>query len=263
MSIILFLICAVASTLGAIAGFGGGIIIKPLLDMFHLFPVSTASFLSGCTVLSMSIVSLLRTRKNGIALDMRIATLLAVGSAGGGFIGKYLFDVLCDIYSSQNTIGAIQAICLVTLTALVYLYICKKDRLHSHHLKNAGVVVLVGVALGIISAFLGIGGGPFNIATLFFFFSMEAKIAAKYSIYMILFSQSASVLPPLIGQTAPAFFPTHLAFMAAGGIAGALIGAAISARMKNEQVEKILRTLTLTVIAIGVYNIVRFMLMAT
>ena len=54
MSAVLFVICLIASTTGAIAGFGGGVIIKPVLDLFGLLPVATVSFLSGCTVLSMS-----------------------------------------------------------------------------------------------------------------------------------------------------------------------------------------------------------------
>ena len=43
-----------ASIIGAICGIGGGVIIKPVLDVFGWASVSTISFLSGCTVLSMS-----------------------------------------------------------------------------------------------------------------------------------------------------------------------------------------------------------------
>ena len=46
-----------ASVAGAICGIGGGVIIKPVLDLFGLASVSTISFLSGCTVLSMSAYS--------------------------------------------------------------------------------------------------------------------------------------------------------------------------------------------------------------
>ena len=53
--------------------------------------------------------------------------------------------------------------------------------------------VVIGVFLGIISSFLGIGGGTSNVAVLFFFFSMEAKEAAKNSLYIIIFSQISSI----------------------------------------------------------------------
>ena len=43
-----------ASVVGAICGIGGGVLIKPLLDAFGVLSVASISFLSGCTVLSMS-----------------------------------------------------------------------------------------------------------------------------------------------------------------------------------------------------------------
>ena len=54
MIFICFLISFIASTVGAICGVGGGVIIKPVLDLFGVASVSTVSFLSGCTVLSMT-----------------------------------------------------------------------------------------------------------------------------------------------------------------------------------------------------------------
>ena len=55
--ILFFVVSLLASVAGAICGIGGGVIIKPVLDMAHLADVSTISFLSGCTVLSMSCYS--------------------------------------------------------------------------------------------------------------------------------------------------------------------------------------------------------------
>ena len=58
MYVIYFLICLGASILGAISGIGGGVIIKPVLDSLGTLNVSTISFLSGCTVLSMTTMTL-------------------------------------------------------------------------------------------------------------------------------------------------------------------------------------------------------------
>ena len=44
-------ICLAASTVGAICGIGGGVIIKPVLDAMQIMTVQQVSFLSGCTVL--------------------------------------------------------------------------------------------------------------------------------------------------------------------------------------------------------------------
>ena len=46
--------------------------------------------------------------------------------------------------------------------------------------------------LGIISSFLGIGGGPINLVVLFFFFSMPTKIAAENSLYRVIWKDLPS-----------------------------------------------------------------------
>ena len=57
MVIVFLLVSFLSSIVGAICGIGGGVIIKPVLDMLQLGSVSTINFLSGCTVLSMSLYS--------------------------------------------------------------------------------------------------------------------------------------------------------------------------------------------------------------
>ena len=52
-----------------------------------------------------------------------------------------------------------------------------------------------------LSAFLGIGGGPINLAILSFCFSMDSKTAALNSLYIILFSQAASFINTLVRGT--------------------------------------------------------------
>ena len=41
IAVFLFLICILASSIGAVVGAGGGVIIKPVLDMTGMLPVST------------------------------------------------------------------------------------------------------------------------------------------------------------------------------------------------------------------------------
>ena len=64
ISNLIFLIVSLgASIVGAICGVGGGIIIKPILDTIGMMSVSSISFLSSCTVLSMSIISVFKNMK--------------------------------------------------------------------------------------------------------------------------------------------------------------------------------------------------------
>lgn len=260
--ILLALIALIASSVGALVGAGGGVIIKPVVDLLGLLPVSTASFCSGCTVLAMSVMSLIRSRGNGVTLRLRMTVPLAAGAVCGGLVGKALFELVRQGFSNENVLGAIQATCLTVITAAVLLYVCKKDKLVSLRVNSTPVALGIGAALGVISSFLGIGGGTSNVAALFFFFSMDAKEAAKNSIFIILFSQLSSILIAVAQGTVPDFSWPVLLCMIAGGIGGAEIGARISARIDKSGVEHLLKLLLFVIVCIDFYNILKFTVLA-
>lgn len=258
IGILLFLICLIASTVGAVVGAGGGVIIKPMLDMIGIMPVSTASFCSGCTVLVMALCSLLRGRKSGVKLELKTSTVLAIGAVIGGLVGKWLFEQARSGFGSERLLGAIQSIVLTLITVGVFAYICCKDRLPSMQVKNLPITFLIGVLLGIVSTFLGIGGGTSNMAVLFFFFSMDAKQAAKNSLYIIVFSQIASILTSVVTASVPSFSWIYLLSMICGGVLSAFVGSAISKNIDNRGVEKLLKILLLIIIAIDCYNVIKY-----
>ena len=256
--LLLFFICLIASTVGSIVGAGGGVIIKPVLDLIGILPVSTVSFCSGCTVLVMAVCSLLRGRKDGVKLELKTSTILAIGAVLGGLLGKWMFEQVRNGFGSETALGSIQAIALTIITIGVFLYVCNKDKLPSKHLTNPLAIAVTGVLLGVISSFLGIGGGTSNVAVLFFFFSMEAKQAAKNSLYIIIFSQLSSILTSFITGSVPQFEWVNLIAMMCGGVASAFLGSAISKRIDNKGVEKLLKILLLIIIAIDLYNAIRY-----
>ena len=93
--ILFFLICFFASVIGAICGIGGGVIIKPVLDAFQMMDVSTISFLSGCTVLSMTTYSVIKSKMSKTnSINSKTALPLALGAAVGGILGKWIFSLL-------------------------------------------------------------------------------------------------------------------------------------------------------------------------
>lgn len=64
-------------------------------------------FFSGCTVLSMALVSFTTTAKEGdIASDMRHTVWLSGGAAVGGIIGKMLFDMLKAYWGADGMVSA-------------------------------------------------------------------------------------------------------------------------------------------------------------
>lgn len=257
--VLFFIISFLASIAGAICGIGGGVIIKPLLDSFGLMDVKTISFLSGCTVLAMSTYSFVVSKvKKESLVDMRIGTPLAVGAAIGGVLGKSLFQALVSSFD-QNYVGAIQAACLLAVTLGTLIYTIYKAKVKTLRVTNLIVCLLVGLVLGIMSSFLGIGGGPINLVVLFFFFSMPTKTAAQNSLYIILFSQITSLLNSIVTATIPAFSIALLALMAAGGVLGGFCGRKINKKIDDHKVDLLFMGLMIVIIFINIYNMYRFL----
>lgn len=255
-----FLICFGASTVGAICGIGGGVIIKPLLDVFGILDVVTISFLSGCTVLSMTTYSVLNSKLSGKSqIRMQEGLPLALGAAVGGVAGKWLFSALTAMSPDKNKVGAVQAACLLIVTIGTLLYTLKKQKIKTLQVKNRGVCAVIGLVLGIMSSFLGIGGGPINLVVLFYFFSMSSKEAAENSLYIIFFSQIASLLSTLISGKVPEFDLTLLIFMVIGGIIGGICGRKLNKNIKSETVDRLFIGLMIVIIAMNIYNVIKFL----
>ena len=257
MEILLFFVVSLlASVAGAICGIGGGVIIKPTLDLFGLASVSTISFLSGCTVLSMSCYSVGKSMLAGEkSVDLRSGTPLAIGAAIGGVVGKQMFTVIRDASPNPNMVGGIQAGCLALITLGTLIYTLKKAGIRTHKVTSPVVCVVIGLALGIMSSFLGIGGGPINLVVLAYFFSMDTKTAAANSLYIILFSQITSLLSTLVTRTVPAFDPLALVLMVVGGIGGGMLGRVANKRLDNKAVDKLFIGLMVVIIGISLYNV--------
>ena len=121
--LIFLLVCFLSSAVGTVCGIGGGVIIKPVLDAFGVLDVAVISFLSGCTVLSMTTYSVVKSKIGGTSyVDKRTGIPLALGAALGGVAGKELFSWILEFCSDKNKVGAVQAVCLLIVTAGTFIY---------------------------------------------------------------------------------------------------------------------------------------------
>lgn len=256
---IFFVISILSSVVGSICGIGGGVIIKPVLDATGIMSVSSISFLSGCTVLAMSIVSVYKNiRAKSAKLDLRIATSLALGAAAGGIMGKSLFQALKQAVGNENLVGMTQAIVLTLITLGTLVYTMFKKHIRTRTYRQVWLCVAIGIALGIMSSFLGIGGGPINLVVLAWFFSMSAKEAALSSLYIIMFSQITSLAQTFATGTVPDIEMTYLLFMVAGGILGGAAGSRINKKIDEDSVNRLFIILMLIIIGINICNAVKF-----
>jgi uncharacterized membrane protein YfcA len=252
----LFIAC-IASAVGAISGIGGGIIIKPVLDAFSGQGIAEINVLSGSTVLAMSLVSLLRSRGSGVTLEPKRGTALAGGAVLGGAAGKLLFSVILRFFPHTAPIGIAQSLILIFLTLTVLLYLKKKKTIRPRNIRNIPFCVCIGLLLGMVSSFLGIGGGPINIMVISYFLSMDSKSAALHSLYTIFLSQAANFLLVFAGASMPPVNPVLVIAMVAGGIGGGLIGSRIVKVISNDQVDRLFSVVLWLVVLLSAYNTIR------
>ena len=256
MIVFVFLVCIAASTIGGICGIGGGVVIKPLLDATGIMSVSTLSFLSGLTVLAMAVVNVWKNRKNK-AIDVKRSLPLGIGAAIGGVAGKQAFQSLKAAMGSDAVVGLVQSVVLGLLVLGTLLYVRNKARIQTRDVQSAWLSALIGAALGILSSFLGIGGGPMNLAVLYYFFSMETKQAAINSILVILLSQLASLGMTLVSGTVPSFDWGVLVAMASAGILGGFLSAKLQKKLSSEKVDVLFTILLVVILLICIYNAVK------
>ncbi|MBP3493382.1 MAG: sulfite exporter TauE/SafE family protein [Oscillospiraceae bacterium] len=259
VELVFILVSFCASVIGAICGIGGGVIIKPVLDAFGLYSVSTVSFMSGCIVLSMTAYSVVKANlAHESVIEKGVSTWLGIGAALGGLLGKQLFDSVKALFDNADTVGAVQAAALFAITLGTAVYTVKRDKIKTHHLKNPVLCAAIGLALGLMSAFLGIGGGPINLVVLGFFFSMQTKTAAQNSLYIILISQITSLLFTIVTGKVPEFPVVLFAVMVCCGILGGVVGRKINSRIDNAAVDKLFLGLLTVIMLICCYNFYQY-----
>lgn len=248
-----------ACIIGTLCGMGGGIIIKPVLDATGVMSVATITFLSGCTVIFMSCWSVGKNiLKKESVLDLRNTSFLALGAAVGGLIGKQLYVMVASLFADQNTAGGVQACLLFAATFATLLYTIKKGRFHSKEIHSPLIGILIGLLLGIFGSFLGIGGGPFNVAVLCYFFSMPTKKATQNSLLIVLLSQLTSTLKTAVFDGIPSLEPSILVGMILLGILGSEVGRRIHKRINNQQATFLLECAMVLIMCINLYNIIKF-----
>ncbi|MCR8744040.1 sulfite exporter TauE/SafE family protein [Romboutsia lituseburensis] len=285
MSIVYFLVGLVSTTVGAISGLGGGVIIKPVLDTLGNYSLPTIGVLSSFTVFSMSIVSLGKSLKNKVKLEGKKTICLATGSILGGFIGKYFFFIYLKVINNNIIAQKLQSIILFLLMFIVLLLYINEKKINAYkiktkerknnvynlnddrnneygydlqnNIKKLMKFFIYGIVLGSISSFLGIGGGPLNVVVLMYLLDMDVKKSAIHSIFIIFFSQGSKLLSILLGEGFGVYNLEVLIYMILGGVSGGFLGSYFSNKIDKNKVKNIFIFCMVIIIAFNFYNIVK------
>lgn len=254
---VFFIVGFIASILGAISGLGGGVIIKPVLDAVTNLDASVIGFLSTCAVFVMSIVAVIKHVKSKTQFDKSSTVLLGIGAIVGGLFGTEIFQLLVGRINNDLLVKGIQNVVLCVLLVIIIIYINLKSKVQ-FNIKNRGFIILLGAILGIISSFLGIGGGPINIAAFTLFFSMDLKNATVNSIVLILFSQASKIVTLLLSHSVPEGVEMSMLLgILPAAILGGLIGTIINKKVSKEKLRGIYNAVMLFVIVTCCLNIIR------
>lgn len=264
------IVVAIASIIGAIAGIGGGVIIRPVLDAFGYFstPEITNMISTMCVVFGTSTSIIRHVASKSKIENWKTAVYLGIGAVVGGVIGQFLFQFVKDA-SNHNVLIIVQSAILIALLLFVLVYMqifLPKGKVM--HIKNFIVTIIIGIFLGVCSTFLGIGGGPINVAVLLLFFGMSMKQAAINSLITIIFSQLAKIVMAACDGTFVTLFSINqlpandqtwrifLVILVPISIIGSLFGTWLNKKMNNKGVQIVYMATTVAIIFINIYLII-------
>lgn len=255
MIVFYILVVLSATVLGASVGLGGGVIIKPFFDLIGLHDTATIGVYSSMAVFTMSVVSIYKQFKNKAKFELSIVLPLAFGSIFGGVSGDVLFGYVHQMLNEMTKV--VQNGMLAIVLTVILIYTLKKNRVKTLKLTSPVVVLLIGFLLGNISVFLGIGGGPLNLAVLSFFFSFTSKESVVLSITIIFFSQLSKLGSVFLKNQFLIYDLSPVPFILITAIAGGMIGSTLNKKLNNLQIDMLYIGTLILLIGLSLFNIVR------
>ncbi|MFG6594907.1 sulfite exporter TauE/SafE family protein [Sulfitobacter sp. 1A13368] len=271
VSVNAFLLLGLGGIVGILSGMfgvGGGFLITPLL-FFVGIPPAVAVATSTNQIVASSFSALLAHLKRK-TVDFRMGWVLLAGGLIGSGIGMSIFNYL-------KSLGQVDL--LVTLCYVVFLGIIgglmfveslrairrtrkggrvkRKKHYWVHGLpfkirfRVSGLYisvippVLVGAAVGMLSAIMGVGGGFIMVPAMIYLLGMPTKVVIGTSLLQIIFVTGfTTMLHATTNQTVDIVLAVLLLV---GGVLGAQVGTRIGVRMQAEQLRILLAVLVLAV----------------
>jgi uncharacterized membrane protein YfcA len=237
---------AVAGSLGALLGIGGGVFLVPFLVLGLHLPMQVAAGISLTTVIATS-----STVSAGAAgrqlINMRLGMLLEVATAAGGLLGGITAQMLAPATLQRHYALGTAANGLMTLARMN-----KRNALEStadpgpwggrfhdeesgrtvvYRLKRMPLALAGSFAAGNVSTLLGIGGGTIKVPLLTSWCGIPIRVAAATSAFMIgVTATSGAVIYYGQGAIIPGFAAAAVLGVRVGSSLGLRIGARIGAR---------------------------------
>ncbi|MFL6773755.1 MAG: sulfite exporter TauE/SafE family protein [Sphingomicrobium sp.] len=267
------LIVALGGLVGLLSGMfgvGGGFLTTPLLIFYGIPPtVAVASAATQITGASVS-GAMVHMRRGGV--DLKMGGVMIVGGLFGSLIGAALFRLLQSTGQIDLVIGALYVLILGwigglmlkdALVALGYVPAPPADRPAARHNRwvaslplrwrfySSGLYVsplaplALGVIAGMLTVFLGIGGGFILVPAMIYLLGMAARVVIGTSLVMILAVSAATTMVHAL--TTRSVDIVLAALLLVGGVIGAQYGAVLATRVKPDMLRFALAIIILLV----------------
>src|SRR6056297_2717480 len=271
VSINAFLLFGLGGLVGLLSGMfgvGGGFLMTPLLFFVGIPPaVAVATSANQIVAASFSAVLAHFRRKT---VDLRMGTVLLAGGLIGAAAGIMVFNYLRSLGQVDLLVNLCYVVFLGTIGGLMLvesLNALRKTRsgkraprrkhiwIHGLPLKmrfrTSGLYisvippVLVGVAVGMLAAIMGVGGGFIMVPAMIYLLGMPTKVVVGTSLFQIIF---VTAFTTMLHATTNYTVDVALAvLLLVGGVIGAQIGTQIGTKMKAEQLRILLALMVLAV----------------
>ena len=228
----LILLGFAAGTAGSMVGFGGGIMISPVLAFLGFHPALIASNSLFGTFGNLSGATVTHAVKKRIrySLGLKLGIMSIPGTAAGAIMAEHIESDLFNVM-----LGGILAVS-------AYMLFRGKMREGSGNPMRfmAVMMVMASISAGIVSSFFGIGGGVVIVPFMVLVMGMKMKEVA-------VMSQPALLVIAFVGLVVhgslghPDMYQAML--LLAGGFGGGLLGVRISRRLKGRHMQIILSVL--------------------
>ena len=106
------------------------------------------------------------------------------------------------------------------------------------------------------AAFLGIGGGPINVAVLTILFSFTMRDAAVYSVAIIFFSQLSNLITSFVNTHFEGFDVKYLLVIIPAAILCGFFGAKLNRKCNEKTIRTVFTASVCAVAALSLYNAV-------
>ena len=238
----LLVIGAITGVASGLLGVGGGFVMVPALVYLLKVPQREANGTSLAVIIPVAIVGA-TILGGGHQIDFQVGIILAIGSVGGAVAGARLTRRLSDVVL-RRTFGVLAVIVGVLIIGDALLHAVGVSAHAGSGLRPSGlslwaIALLVGIVAGVLSGLLGIGGGAVMVPAMTLLMGLSQHVAQGTSLLVIIPTAiSGSITHYRMGNIR---LPTA-AWLAVGGVLGAVAGAALALASSDELLRAVFGT---------------------